>query len=114
MTRKYFTSPDLFAIDLFDGENFRETLLSLMVAVVGKLQRDHSATSDNVTIFKLIIEVVDYTLFNYKTITAGKSVSHSIYKSLVKEKSTLPIVQYYYIISYQLVSRLSFFLTDKI
>lgn len=99
---KYFNSPDIFAIDLFDGENFRETLISLMVTVAGKLNRDHSS-SDNVTIFKLIIEVIDYTLFNYKTISAAKSVSHSIYKTLVREKSTLPIVQYYYIISYQLV-----------
>ena len=120
---KYFNAPDIFAIDLFDGENFRHTLVTLMGQVIGKLRM--AATSDNVVTTMLAIEVcgsfgavsthedtnpcllcaqiLDYTLFSYKAIHAPKGLTASIYRTLVKEKSTLPIVQYYCIIAYQLV-----------
>ena len=51
---KYFNTPDIFAIDLFDGENFRDNLVTLMANVIRKLQ---STTSDNVVITNLIVEV---------------------------------------------------------
>ena len=51
---KYFNTPDIFAIDLFDGENFRDILVTLMRQVIGKLKM---GTSDNVVTTKLIIEV---------------------------------------------------------
>ena len=51
---KYFNTPDFFAIDLFEGENFRDNLVTLMQQVVAKLK---DTISDNYALMKLIIEV---------------------------------------------------------
>lgn len=50
----YYNLPDIFAIDLFDGENFRDNLIILAQKIFHTLK---DSTSDNVTLIQMLIEV---------------------------------------------------------
>ena len=56
----YFKEQDIFAIDLFEGENFRENLVQLMKKVLVRLK---DCPSDNVSSLKLIIKVCHLLMF---------------------------------------------------
>lgn len=120
----YFTDRDSFAIDLFNGENFRDHLVILTQKILLRLK---DSPSDNVSALKFIIKILDYALFPADSANtsnpndfslldefapekleslvieeAPKNIFNSIYQTIEKKKESIPMLHYTRIAEYHL------------